>query len=64
MEHEIGDKVLIPINGEFMHEEQICLEYEVVKAFRCKVQPEDQVVAEGQEPMPEWLPYDEEMPVK
>jgi hypothetical protein len=29
----IGDTVLIPIDGEHMYEEQICLEYTVIPAL-------------------------------
>lgn len=54
---EIGDTVLVPIHGEMWHDEQICLEYEVVVALRTKIKPDGQIVGEGQEPLPEYLPF-------
>lgn len=54
---KLGDKVLVPLQNEFMSDEQICLEYEVVLALRCNVKPEDQIVGSGQKPLPEFLPF-------
>lgn len=53
---KVGDTVLVPINGEMFHDEQICLEYEVVMALHTRIKPEDQIVGDGQDPLPEWLP--------
>lgn len=33
-ETDIGERVLVPLEGEHMYEEQICLEYTVVKALQ------------------------------
>lgn len=61
---KIGESVLVPIQGEFMSDEQICLEYEVVLALRCKVKPEDQIVGTGQPALPEYLPFNDQMAFK
>jgi len=61
---EIGDKVCIPINGEMYHEEQICVEYEIIKCFRATIKPSEQIVGTEQEPLPEFIPFDEEMAYK
>lgn len=53
----LGDIVAVPIHGEFMHEEQICQNYEVVKALRCMTPKAKQVVADGESPMPDLLPF-------
>lgn len=58
-----GDTVLIPLQGEFMHDEQIMEEYEVVLAFRKKTHPSP-VVGEGMTQNSEWLPFNEEMAYK
>lgn len=60
----IGDTVLIPINGEFMHDEQFCIEYEVVLALKAKVKPEDQIVGDKQEPLPEYFLFQDEIAYK
>lgn len=49
---KVGDVVLIPIEGEWMHDEQIMVEHEVVMAFKCLVKPEDQIVGSGHKPLP------------
>lgn len=59
-EADIGDKVLVPINGEFLQNEQICQEYEVVLALKCKTPASEQIVAEGEEPMPTLLEFTNE----
>ncbi len=61
---EIGDIVSVPINGEMFHDEQFCLDYEVVIALKCKLKREDQVVGVGQEPMLEYLPFVDGMALK
>lgn len=54
---EIGETVLIPLQNEFMHDEQICIEYEVILALKAKIKPNKQVVGAGQEPLPEIMPF-------
>lgn len=49
---KVGDTVLIPLNGEWMEDEQIMVEHEVVLAFRCKISPDKQIVGKGQAPLP------------
>lgn len=61
---KLGDIVRVPLNGEEFYEEQFTLDYEVVLALRAKVKPEDQMVGEGKEPLPEWLPFTDEMAYK
>jgi len=58
---QIGDTVLIPIQGEFMHDEQICIEYEVILALKAKVKPNKQVIGIGQEPLPEFIEFRDDM---
>lgn len=58
---EVGDTVLVPLQGEFMHDEQICIEYEVVVALRAKTKPDKQVVGTNQEPLPEWMPFNDDI---
>lgn len=60
----IGDTVNIPIEGEFMHDEQLCIEYEVVLALRAKIKPEDQIVGDGQPPLKEWYLFTNEIAYK
>lgn len=60
----IGETVIVPIQGEFMEKEQICLEYEVVIALKCKVKPENQIVGSDELPMPEYLEFNNEMAYK
>lgn len=60
----IGDTVLVPIHGEFMQKEQICQEYEVVVTLKCKTKPENQIVATGEPPMPEYLEFNDEIALK
>jgi len=54
---KVGDKVLVPIDGEYLHQDQICTEYEVVLMLKCKVHPKDQVIGKAQDPLPEYLPF-------
>lgn len=63
---KIGDIVRVPLNGEIesMHDEIFMLDYEVVLALRAKTKPEEQMVATGQEPLPEWLPFIDGMAIK
>lgn len=49
---QLGDIVAVPIDGEFMHDEQICQEYEVVKALKCTTPVNEQIVGEKEQPMP------------
>ena len=58
---KIGDSVLVPLNGEFMHDEQICLEYEVVLALKCKIPKEKQIVGSGQKELPQLIEFNDEM---
>jgi len=58
---KVGDKVLVPINGEFMQDEQICQEYEVVLALKCKTPQEKQIVATCEPPMPMLLEFTDQV---
>lgn len=55
-----GDKVLIPLQGEFMHDEQICEEYEVVLCFKKKTHPST-VTGEGMTDNPEYIVFRNDM---
>ena len=48
----VGDIVSIPIHAEFMSEQQICLNYEVVLALKCCCKEDEQIVATGEQPLP------------
>ncbi len=61
---EIGDIVSIPINGEHMYDEQMCMDYEIVKCFKLVTPTEDQIVGTDQEPLPEYILFNEEMAYK
>ncbi len=61
---KIGEIVGVPLNNESGHDEQFCLDYEVVLALRTKIKPEEQVVGVGQEPLPEYLPFTNEIAYK
>lgn len=49
---QVGDKVLVPLNNEWMHDEQLMYEHEVVLALKCNVPPDEQVVGVDQDPLP------------
>ena len=57
---EVGQTVSVPINGKFMHDEQICQEYVVVKALKCLTPQSGQIVGTGEEPMPMLLEFTDE----
>lgn len=57
----LGDIISVPINGEFMEDEQICQKYEVVKALKCLTPVSEQIVATGEEPMPLLLEFTDEI---
>ncbi len=56
---KVGDTVLIPINNEWMEDEQICLEYEVVLALKLK--SKDQIVGKDQEPLREFYEFRDDL---
>ncbi len=49
---QIGDTVLVPLEGEWMEDEQICTEYEIVLALKRKG---------NNYSMSEYLPFNDEM---
>jgi len=55
-----GDIVIVPLQNEWMRDEQICEEYEVVLALKKKTHP-SKIVGEGQEQNPEWMKFSDEM---
>jgi hypothetical protein len=59
-ESKVGDYVDVPINGEFMQDEQITQRYTVVLALKCNTPPNEQIIADGQEPMPTLLEFTSE----
>lgn len=60
---EIGDTVLVPLQGEFMEDEQICEEYEVVLALKKKVHP-SKILGTGQEQNPQYILFTDEVALK
>lgn len=54
-----GDVVLVPLNNEFWEDEPLCQTYEIVTVLKLK--GEQTVVPVGQEPLPEYLPFTDEM---
>ena len=61
---ELGDILLVPIHGEFMNREQICQKYKVVKALECLTPAKEQIVVNGEEPMPQLMPLIEGIAIK
>lgn len=57
---KVGDIVHVPIHGEFMHDEQITQGYTVVLALKCNTPASQQIVGEGEEPMPILLEFNDE----
>jgi len=53
----LGDIISVPIDGEYMQDEQICQSYEVVKALKCRTPQSEQIVAKGEQPMPLLLEF-------
>ncbi len=62
--YKLGEKVLIPINGEWMQDGQIMCEYEIVLAFKCKVPEEEQIVGEGRDPLPQLMEFHDDIAYK
>lgn len=61
---KVGDTVLIPIEGQWMSDEQIMLEHEVILAFKCKVPADKQIVETGLKPLPELSEFHDDIALR